>query len=198
MPSTEPNLMKRPGCSTCHATLEPLAAYFARVEPGSFVFLPQAQFPVQNPTCKKDKNGRLNGPCNALYDVAFADTNSATLRSAYGSPANADATPAGAAHQITQSPEFASCAVERVTSSFLGRQVTADDAALLSELTQDFKKSGFKMRVLVAEIMRSPEYRRSNNLSGDAWRGGTDAGAAIPKGTPAVQDVHGGSMGGAH
>ena len=44
-PSTEPNLMMRPGCSTCHATLEPLAAYFARVEPGSFVFLPAGELP---------------------------------------------------------------------------------------------------------------------------------------------------------
>lgn len=197
-PSTEPNLMKRPGCSTCHATLEPLAAYFARVEPGSFVFLPQAQFPVQNPMCKKDKNGRMSGPCTALYDPAFADNTTATLRSAYGSPAHADATPAGAAHEITESPEFASCAVERVTSSFLGRPTTPDDAPMLAELTKDFKSHGYKMRVLVAEIMRSPEYRRSNNLSGDAWRGGTDAGAAQPKGPPAVQDVHGGSMGGAH
>jgi hypothetical protein len=166
MPSEEPNLMKRPGCQTCHATLEPLAAYFARVEPGSFVFLPQSQFPVVNTTCKKDKNGKLNGPCNALYDVAFTDTNGATLRSAYGSPEHADAAPAGAGQDITKMPEFAQCAVQRVASSFLGRQTTSDDAALLASLTDEFVKSGFRMRTLVRGIMRSRAYRNANNVGG--------------------------------
>ena len=111
-PSTEPNLMVRPGCSTCHATLEPLAAYFARIEPGNFVFLPPTTFPVYSSTCKKDKNGKLNRDCNALYDVAFADPHGATLRSAYGSPSHADATPSGAAEEVTRSPDFARCAVQ--------------------------------------------------------------------------------------
>src|SRR5262249_36529100 len=47
-PSTEPNLMIREGCSTCHATLEPLAAYFSRVEETSWVFLPRQEFSVDN------------------------------------------------------------------------------------------------------------------------------------------------------
>jgi hypothetical protein len=164
-PSTEPNLMVRPGCKTCHATLEPLAAYFARVEPGSFVFLPQAQFPVHAPTCRLDKNGRLNGPCNALYDPAFADAKGATLRSAYGSPEHADETPVGAARDIAQMPEFAQCAVQRVTSSFLGRPLTADDGSLVTSLTDGFVRSGYRMKTLVRAIVRSNEYRRSNNLA---------------------------------
>jgi hypothetical protein len=172
-PSTEPNLMVRPGCKTCHAALEPLAAYFSRVEPASFVFLPQAEFPVHSTTCKLDKNGRLNGACNALYDPAFADAAGATLRGAYGSPAHADETPAGAAEDITRMPEFATCAVQRVTSSFLGRATTPDDAALLASLTDAFVRSGFHMKTLVRGIVRSDEYRRSNNLSSTAWRAGS-------------------------
>ena len=164
-PSTEPNLMKRPGCQTCHATLEPLAAYFARVEPSSSVFLPAANFPAVNPACKKDKNGKLNGNCNALYDVAFADDKGATLRSAYGSIANADAEPAGAGLAITKMPEFAACAVQRVASSFLGRPTSADDAALLGALEKDFVASGYRMRALVRGIVRSREYREANNMS---------------------------------
>jgi hypothetical protein len=171
-PSTEPNLMVRPGCKTCHATLEPLAAYFARVEPGNFVFLPQAQFPVRSATCRTDKNGRLNGQCNALYDAAFSDAHGATLRSAYGSPEHADATPSGAARDLTKAPEFAACAVQRVTSSFLGRPTTSDDAALLASLTDRFVRSGYKMKALVRAIVRSDEYRRSNNVASTAWRGG--------------------------
>jgi hypothetical protein len=173
MASTEPNLMVRPGCKTCHATLEPLAAYFARVEPGNFVFLPQAQFPVHDAACKLDKNGKLNGQCNALYDMAFVDAKQgATLRSAYGSPEHADQTPAGAGHDITAMPEFAQCAVQRVTSSFLGRAVTADDDALMQTLTAEFTKGGYRMRALVRAIVRSDAYRKSNNLSSTTWRGG--------------------------
>jgi hypothetical protein len=171
-PSAEPNLMVRPGCKTCHATLEPLAAYFSRVEPSNFVFLPQADFPVHSTTCKLDKNGHLNGACTALYDPAFADAKGATLRSAYGSPAHADETPVGAGQDITRMPEFAGCAVQRVTSSLLGRQTTPDDDALMKSLTDTFVRSGFHMKALVRAIIRSDEYRRSNNLSSTTWRGG--------------------------
>ncbi len=171
MPSTEPNLMKRPGCQTCHATLEPLAAYFARIEPSSSVFLPASNFPVVNGACKKDKNGKLNGNCNALYDAAFADDKGATLRSAYGSLANADAEPAGAGLAITKMPEFAECAVLRVTSSFLGRATSIDDAALLAGLQKDFVSSGYRMRALVRGIVRSREYRQANNMGSAAASG---------------------------
>jgi hypothetical protein len=174
-PSQENNLMIRPGCSTCHATLEPLAAYFARIEPGNFVFLPANKLPITSPLCKKGPNGRLTGPqpaCNQLYDVAFADENGATLRSAYGSPKNADATPVGAGEEITKMPEFAQCAVSRVTSSFLGRPMNSDDEALLKELTNTFKTSGFRMSFLVRGILKSPQYRHANNLSSSSWRGG--------------------------
>jgi hypothetical protein len=164
-PSDEPNLMKRPGCQTCHATLEPLAAYFARVEAANFVFLPASLFPAKNAKCKKDKNGHLNGQCNPLYDVAFADGEGATLRSAYGSLDHADATPTGAAVDIIHSPEFASCAAQRVASSFLGRPTTVDDARLLDSLTRDFVQSGYRTKALVRGILRSTEYRKANNAS---------------------------------
>ena len=176
-PSTEPNLMVRSGCSTCHATLEPLAAYFARVEPGSFVFLPPSSFPAHTAACRKDRNGKMSGPCSALYDVAFADGHGATLRSAYGSPVHADAAPAGAAADITQSPEFAACAVQRVTSSFLGRPTTPDDAPLLRALEGQLVASGFRMRALVRALVHSATYRRSNNESSSTRRGDAEGGA---------------------
>ena len=165
MASTEPDLMIRPGCKTCHATLEPLAAYFARVEPASSVFLPESLFPVRSGVCKLDKNGHMGGGCNALYDVAFADATAGTLRSAYGSPAHADAAPAGAARDIVAMPEFARCAVERVTASFLGRALTPDDEVLLARLTATFVQAGYRMRPLVRAIVHSDAYGRSNNVA---------------------------------
>lgn len=171
-PSSEPNLTIRPGCKTCHATLEPLAAYFARVEPSNFVFLPQSNFPVHNATCKLDKNGKLGGGCNALYDASFVGAQGATLRSAYASPEHTDATPTGAGQDITKMPEFAQCAVQRIASSFLGRPTTPDDDPLLASLTAGFVGSGYRTKALVKAILKSDAYRRSNNVSSDTWRGG--------------------------
>jgi hypothetical protein len=174
-PSDEPNLMKRPGCQVCHATLEPLAAYFTRIEPASFVYLPETLFPVKARTCKKDKNGKLNGSCNALYDLAFFDDNGPTLRSAYASPEHANAGAVGAALDITSQPEFASCAVRRVTSSFLGRAMTPDDAALVADLTTEFVHSGYRMRALVRALVESDAYARANNTASATWRQETQA-----------------------
>ena len=165
VPSTEPNLMIRPGCEQCHATLEPLAAYFARVEPSGFVFLPEKQFPLKNPACKKDAAGKLSGPCNTLYDVAFADDGGAMLKSAYGSVQHAEAGAAGAGHDIAAAPEFASCAVDHVASSLLGRATTPDDAALLKELTQAFQSGGYRMKTVVRGVLRSDAYRNANQIA---------------------------------
>jgi hypothetical protein len=171
-PSSDANLMTRPGCSTCHATLEPIAAYFSRIEQGSLVYLPESKFPAKSDRCKKQKNGSPAGFCNAFYDAQFADEKAGTLRSAYGSLAHADAAVVGAAKDITSSPEFGACAVQRVASSFLGRPLGADDAALASALQDEFVKKGYRMRLLVRAILKSDAYRRANNLSSAAWRAG--------------------------
>jgi len=170
MPSTENDLTKRPGCSTCHATLEPLAAYFARIEQGNLVYLPPDKFPVKNPTCKKNDRGQIAGQCNTFYDPAFATATEGVLRGAYASPAHADGGAAMAARDVVATPEFAACAVQRVTASFLGRQPGPDDRALLAELGDVFVKSGYRMRALVRALVRADVYRRANNLRSDEWR----------------------------
>ena len=48
-PSTEPNLMKRSGCNTCHVALEPLAAYFSRVQESDWTSCPKRTLP---PRCR--------------------------------------------------------------------------------------------------------------------------------------------------
>lgn len=163
-PSTEPNLMVRPGCSTCHATLEPLAAYFSRVEETNWVYLPEWQFPLRNFTCKKNAQGKVPGQCETFYDPAFSDDKAGLLRGAYASIDHAAAGPVGAGEMFAGSSEFGRCAVERVTSSFLGRPLTDDDGALLLSLTDTFVKSGYHMRALVRGIVTSDVYRRSNNM----------------------------------
>ena len=172
LPSSEPNLMVRPGCSNCHATLEPIAAWFSRIEETEWVYLPEWQFPLKNLNCKKNQQGKIPGFCEAFYDPAFSDGSAGLLRGAYASVDHAAAGATGAAAWFTAQPEYASCAVSRVTSSLLGRPLTDDDADLVKALTDEFVAKGYRMRALVRAIVRSASYRRSNNVASTAWRGG--------------------------
>jgi hypothetical protein len=162
-PSTEPNLMVRPGCATCHATLEPLAAYFSRVEETNWIYLPGQEFPVDNPVCKKNAQGKMQGFCEFFYDPAFSTQAGGKLRGAYASADHAERGPAGLAADVTANPDFASCAVERVTSSFLGRPVRDDDQKLLQDLRAKFVGQGYKMRALVGALVRSNAYKAAND-----------------------------------
>jgi hypothetical protein len=182
-PSTEPNLMKRPGCSTCHATLEPLAAYFARIEQGSLVYLQDDAFPTKSAICKKNPKGKIPGFCDAFYDPAFADGASGTLRGAYGAPDHADQALVGAGRAITSAPEFASCAVERVAASLLGRPLTHDDADLEADLQRAFVADGYRMKGLVRRILLSSAYAGANNVK--------SAAREVPSPPPDVARVHG-------
>lgn len=171
MPSTEPNLMLRPGCATCHATLEPLSAHFARVLESDWTYLPPAKFPLNSALCRL-QNGNMPGYCRGYYDPAFSSADGGALRGSYGSSANAETGPAGLARTITASPEFASCVVRNVSASLLGRALNIDDKALHDRLTAAFTQSGMRMRTLVRELVQSDAYRRSNNLTSSAWRTG--------------------------
>jgi hypothetical protein len=162
-PSSEPNLMVREGCSTCHATLEPLAAYFSRVEETNWVFLPSSQFPAENPVCKKNAQGKMPGFCDFFYDAAFSSATAGKLRGAYASTDHAGRGPAGIGADVTSQPEFASCAVERVASSFLGRPLRDDDQKLVEELRAGFVSSGYRMRPLVGALVRSGAYLSAND-----------------------------------
>ena len=170
-PSTEPNLMLRPGCATCHAALEPLSAHFARVMESDWTYLPAAQFPIHSTTCRT-VNGNMPGYCRGYYDPAFSNADGGMLRGAYGSPANAEAGPAGLARTIAASPEFATCVVRNVAASLLGRNLNIDDKALQDRLAATFTQSGMRLRALVRELVASDAYRRSNNLTSSAWRTG--------------------------
>ena len=172
MPSEEVNLMRRPGCAACHTTLEPLSAYFTRVQENDWTWLPPARFPVTNPMCAGTTVAAMNANCRAFYDPAFSTATQGMLRSAYGSTANADAGPIGAGRAITQHAEFGACAVSNVTESLLGRALGPDDAAYKRTLTQTFVTGSYRMRALVRAVVLSDAYRNANNLSSAAWREG--------------------------
>ncbi|AUX47724.1 hypothetical protein SOCE26_092480 [Sorangium cellulosum] len=175
-PSNEPDLMVRPGCASCHATLEPLAAYFSRVEETTWTFLPAAKFPIENPVCKLKPDGTASGACHLFYDPAFSSRERGVLRGAYASEDHSERGPAGAAADLVRMPEFATCAVERVTEAFLGRPLRDEDGALLRSLRDRFVSRGYRMRALVEAIVRSPAYARVSNVRPELERGGAERG----------------------
>ncbi|XYH94531.1 DUF1585 domain-containing protein [Sorangium sp. So ce1128] len=171
-PSNESNLMIRPGCSGCHVSLEPLAAYFSRVVESDWTFLPGSNFPLESTQCGAPAGGTAQKGCDNFYDSAFTSATSASLRGAYGSHEHADEGPAGLARQIVTSERFAPCVAEKVVSSFLGRPLTGDDSELLEQAEEAFVGGSYRMKPLVRELVRAAAYEDANNLSSAVWRNG--------------------------
>jgi hypothetical protein len=177
-PSTEPNLMVRPGCATCHATLEPMAAYFSRVVESDWTFLPEDRFPIMNPACSGPDplNVRNRSNCNNYYDPAFVTPDAGVLRGAYASADNANAGPAGFAQQLVGDPGFASCVASNLAESFFGRPLTNEDADLRGQLASTLTTNGYHISALVRALVHSTAYRNSNNFTSTALR---DAGLPL-------------------
>jgi hypothetical protein len=152
-PSSEPDLAKRPGCATCHATLEPMAAYFARVRESDWTFLPPEHFPTMAARCS-DRDRPLPAECRGIYDPDFR-----VLAGAHAAPAHADAGPAGLAAELASAPELAPCVVQHVAESLLARPLTAADEPWQRELAATFVAGGYRMRALAKAIVTSDRYR---------------------------------------
>lgn len=182
MPSTQPNLTVRSGCQGCHATLEPLAAYFTRVAESDWTYLPRANFPLDVTRCRTaTPTASMPSGCLAFYDPQFTAADHAWMRGMYGADArnaaphptamaNAEAGPRGAGAYFAGLPEFRPCVVENVAESILGRELDPEDAALRAELERVFSASGGRARAMVRALLLSDAYRRANNLSATAWR----------------------------
>jgi hypothetical protein len=154
--SEEKDLAKRPGCRACHTRLEPMAAYFSRVQDQDWTYLPKTHFPVENAKCANP----MNAACKQYYDPVFTDGKRGVLRSAYNAPAHADLGPVGFAQEVTQSPDFAACVVRTVAQSFLGRPLVATDEAWRTSLVKTFVDGGYRAKPLVRAIVKSTQYRQ--------------------------------------
>jgi hypothetical protein len=171
MASEDPDLAKRPGCASCHATLEPMSAFFARTVESSWIWLPEERFPVDSTTCRKASNGAVNANCPTFYDSLFATTTKSYLKGAYNAPANADRGPAGLGADVAASPEFARCMVTTVADALMPGRLDEDhDAALASSLTKAFVEGGYRIRPLLRAIVTSKAYSSTNNLASSLWR----------------------------
>lgn len=176
MPSTEPDLTRRTGCSGCHATLEPLSAYFTRVTESDWTYLPAAQFPLDAERCRTATplDGMPSG-CAPFYDPAFTTAGRAWMRGIYNltaAQANADAGPRGMGDYLAARSEFAPCFVETVAESFLGRELNVEDTSLRMALQTSLTSATYRPRAMIRQLLLSDAYRRANNLSSTALREG--------------------------
>ncbi|AUX38844.1 uncharacterized protein SOCE26_002240 [Sorangium cellulosum] len=125
-----------------------------------------------SPASAADFTGDAALVCEPFYDRALSNRERGVLRGAYASEDHAERGPSGAAADLTRTPEFASCAIERVVESFLGRPLRADEEALLGSLRALFVARGHRMRPLVGALVRAPAYARANDLRPALERGG--------------------------
>ena len=167
-PSTNPDLTQRDGCAACHGTLEPLSAYFARYTESDWTYLDPQYYPTVNKACTGAATDVA--ACRTRYDAAFKTAAGFPLRGAYASTVNTEAAAVGLAKSVVAKPEFASCLVQNVASSFLGRELRAEDAALRAAMTDALVKGGYRPRAMIKALMLSTAYRSANNLSSNVWR----------------------------
>lgn len=161
-PSKQPDLMQRPGCSSCHVKLEPMAAYFTRVAESDWTYLPASTFPMSLDRCKGAAVS--SQPCKTYYDPDFTTKDHTFLRGGHAAPERAEEGPAGLASEITSSPSFAPCVVKNVAQSLLGRPLDDTDEAWRASLVKQFVADGYRMRPLVRAIVESSAYRVASQV----------------------------------
>ena len=171
------DLSKQCTCRHCHATLEPLAAYFGNVaEAGSSLISDRSFFPAYLPCDKPNQLASIerslckrfyaNDPeqpnVGALLPLQFADDETEVHKQI---GANFEAGPAGWAEQIIADGTFARTSVLNVWHHLMKREMDLDplspdnELALLETLTgelrdhDDFKK-------IVKRIVTLEPYRR--------------------------------------
>jgi hypothetical protein len=136
-------LRNNPGCVNCHASLDPLAAYFFGF---SYYEISGNEIASYHPARERNWTDALGTP------PAY-----------YGAPGD-DLADLG--RQIAGDARFPQCMVEHVTELLLRRDVELLDTARLTEHREALLQGGMKLRPLFDSVMRSPEYRAANAPTG--------------------------------
>lgn len=167
----ENNLAVRCGCNYCHATIEPTGAHWGRYAERSAQFLPPDQFPRFDPKCRDCAlNGDTNcgGECSQYVMQAYDGDGASSLGMLktylYRTPdeeQNIEAGPQLLVQRMMQSGDLERCTVKRIWNEFLGRPMSAEEQRMyLTPLSQDFAKSGHKLKALIERVVMTDAYRR--------------------------------------
>ncbi|MEZ4236910.1 MAG: hypothetical protein R3F59_12305 [Myxococcota bacterium] len=128
-------LRSNPGCVNCHASLDPLAAYFFGF---SYYEITGSEIASYHPSRERNWTRVLGTP-----------------PSYYGEPGD-DLGDLG--RQIASDARFPQCMVEHVTELLLRRDLALVDTDRLTEHREALIQGGMKLRPLFESVMRSPEY----------------------------------------
>ena len=157
---TMPDLTKRPGCSTCHQTLEPMAAYFTRVAESDWTWLPATQFPMTQAEVRRPKSSR---PVQARSTIPRSDESCAAHTRHRRTPSRAQpgsrrtSRPRPSSRRASSRPSRSRCSAAR------SRPKTTRGRP---SCTKTFVDGGYRMKALVRAIVRSPRYREGNDARG--------------------------------
>jgi hypothetical protein len=177
-------------CKHCHATMDPAAIYFKRWDfsprdsyyvpwpflagignfrvtkewlSGSYPHSPADNSPgfrwksafVPNTVMTPVTPAQLeSNPESLLLDTMPA---SSTL---FGQPGDGVMGPLGFGRLLVKSGEFDRCAVRRLYTRVVGRDLKADEADYLNALVETFVKNGRKVKPFVKHLMQQPEFGR--------------------------------------
>ena len=165
--SSGTDLTGRCTCRYCHTILEPLAAGFGQFAEAGTTVLAAPAFPRTNIACK----GSSSAFCGKFYVTDPDDNNPGSLLSYQYADANHAAAlaaikagPKKRANEIIADGTFARCAVKRVFSQFVKRDMhvvgaQSDETTLLATLSDGFKTNGYSLPWLVEQVVSLPQYR---------------------------------------
>jgi hypothetical protein len=167
----ENNLAKRCGCNYCHATLEPLGAYWGRFAERGATHYGKSEFPRFESKCRDCAlAGDVNcgGLCGPYVMRAFDGDGAASLGMLFsylyrtpGEEQNIEEGPRMLANKMMGTGELEQCVVRRMWKEFLGHPMTEEEERLeLSRLSETFAQSRYNLKKLIKEILNNPEYRR--------------------------------------
>ena len=168
--SNEPNLRKRCGCNTCHATLEPSAAYWARFSNAGTLYLDPLLFPKYRASCATCmENGNCDFTCQRYYvteaghpdEEPYLGMLSAFMFRGEEESSHVEAGPAGLVSEQLASGVLQRCTTERVFERLHGRDMTPEERQeLLPDIVAQFEASGWDFKELLKAWVTSPSYRR--------------------------------------
>jgi hypothetical protein len=167
--STSLDVAKRPGCSSCHYTLEPAAATWGRWMPFGAGYLDPAEYPSYNEECRTCAALKVSA-CSAVCRNAYVVDAVAAEQNPYLGQLAAlqflseddrilpELGPKELVRRSVADGSLQACVASTAAEQFLG---VHPDAALRDTLIDAFVGTGWSYAELVRAIVTSDAYRRA-------------------------------------
>ena len=165
------NLATRCGCSTCHATIEPVGAHWGRFGERNAQYLDPTMFPRVSAKCRDCAlagNTSCDNECGNYVMQAFDGEGAQSLgllrtylyRTMDEEP-NIVGGPKLLVDRAMQTGDLERCAVQNAWNHLLGRPMTAEEDRLyMNSLIDDFAMSNHNFKHLMLRIVSTDAYRR--------------------------------------